>query len=101
MPSKTETISKTKAKNAAIAARTAALPKIAKAILDQLVTGPMSAAEVNGMTMALKKALVERALGWSSACWAPSFRTPWAMRPAPSGPTTRTTTATAPAPRPC
>jgi len=63
MPSKTDQISKTKAKNAAIAARTAALPKIPKAILDQLVTGPMSAAEVNGMTMALKKALVERALG--------------------------------------
>ena len=63
MPSKTDQISKTKAKNAAIAARTAALPKIPKDILDQLVTGPMSAAEVNGMTMALKKALVERALG--------------------------------------
>jgi transposase-like protein len=63
MPSKTEQISKTKAKNAAIAARTAALPKISKDILDQLVTGPMSAAEVNGLTMALKKALVERALG--------------------------------------
>ncbi len=63
MPSKTDQISKTKAKNAAIAARTQALPKIPKDILDQLVTGPMSAAEVNGMTMALKKALVERALG--------------------------------------
>jgi putative transposase len=63
MPSKTDQISKTKAKNAAIAARTAALPKIPKDILDRLVTGPMSAAEVNGMTMALKKALVERALG--------------------------------------
>ena len=63
MPIKTETISQTKAKNAAIAARTAALPKIPKGIVDQLVTGPMSAAEVNGMTMALKKALVERALG--------------------------------------
>jgi transposase-like protein len=63
MPSKTDQISKTKAKNAAIAARTAALPKIPKDILDQLVTGPMSAAEVNGLTMALKKALVERALG--------------------------------------
>jgi len=57
MPSKTDQISKTKAKNAAIAARSAALPKIPKAILDQFVTGPTSAAEVNGMTMALKKAL--------------------------------------------
>jgi putative transposase len=63
MPSKTETISKTKAKNAAIAARSAALPKIPKEIIDQLVTGPMSATELNGVTMALKKALVERALG--------------------------------------
>jgi putative transposase len=63
MPSKTEQISKTKAKNAAVAARTAALPKIPKEIVDQLVTGPMSAAELNTVTMALKKALVERALG--------------------------------------
>ncbi len=63
MPSKTETISKTKAKNAAIAARTAALPKIPEGIVDQLVNAPMSAQEINGVTMALKKALVERALG--------------------------------------
>jgi putative transposase len=63
MPSKTETISKTKAKNAAIAARMAALPKIPEGIVDQLVTGPMSAQELNSVTMALKKALVERALG--------------------------------------
>jgi transposase-like protein len=64
MPSsKSEQISKTKARNAAIAARSAALPKIPKEIVDQLVTGPMSAAELNSVTMALKKALVERALG--------------------------------------
>jgi putative transposase len=63
MPSKTETICKTKAKNAAIAARTAALPKIPEGIVDQLVNGPMSAQEINSVTMALKKALVERALG--------------------------------------
>jgi putative transposase len=63
MPSKSDQISKTKAKNAAIAARTSALPKIPKEIIEQLVTGPMSAAELNGVTMALKKALVERALG--------------------------------------
>ena len=63
MPSKTETISKTKARNAAIAAKSAALPKIPKQILDQLVPGPMSPGEFNELSMALKKALVERVLG--------------------------------------
>jgi Transposase, Mutator family len=62
MPSKSDQSSKTKAKDAAIAARSAALPKIPKNV-DQLVTGWMSAAELNTVTMALKKALVERALG--------------------------------------
>lgn len=57
MPSKTELISKAKAKNAAIAARTAALPKIPEGIVDQLANGPMSAQEINSVTMALKKAL--------------------------------------------
>jgi putative transposase len=61
MPSnKTEAISKTKAKNAAIAARSAALPKIPKESVDQLVTGPMNRVEFNDLSMALKKALVER-----------------------------------------
>jgi transposase-like protein len=63
MPSKTEQISKTKAKNAAIAARTAALPKIPKEVVDRLIPGPMSPGEFNDLSMALKKALVERALG--------------------------------------
>ena len=64
MPSnKTETISKTKARNAAIAAKSAALQKIPKEIVDQLVTGPMNRVEFNDLSMALKKALVERALG--------------------------------------
>ena len=63
MPSKTETISKTKARNAAIAQRTAALPKIPKEVVDQLVPGPMSPGEFNDLSMALKKALVERVLG--------------------------------------
>jgi transposase-like protein len=39
------------------------LPKIPKEVVDQFVTGPMSAQELNTVTMALKKALVERALG--------------------------------------
>jgi putative transposase len=54
MPSnKTETISKTKARNAAIAAKSAALQKIPKEIVDQLVTGPMNRVEFNDLSMAL------------------------------------------------
>ena len=55
--------SKTKMKNAAIAARSAALPKIPKELLDQFVSGPMSADAVNAASMAFKKALIERAMG--------------------------------------
>jgi transposase-like protein len=55
--------SKTKLKNAAIAERSAALPKIPQELLDQLVQGPMTAESIQDTTMALKKALIERALG--------------------------------------
>jgi transposase-like protein len=55
--------SKTKLNNAAIAARSAALPSIPKELLDQFVSGPMTGAEVNAASMAFKKALIERALG--------------------------------------
>ena len=55
--------SKTKMKNAAIAARSAALPTIPKELLDQFVQGPMSAAAIQDASMAFKKALIERALG--------------------------------------
>ena len=55
--------SKTKLKNAAIAARSAALPKIPAQLLDQLVQGPMTAESILDVTTALKKALIERALG--------------------------------------
>ncbi len=51
MPSKT---SKKKA---------AALPSIPKEIIDQFVSGPMTAEAVNAASMAFKKALIERALG--------------------------------------
>jgi len=54
MPSK-----KTKAAGAAVAA----LPLIPRELIDQLVTGPMSAEAVNAASMAFKKALIERALG--------------------------------------
>jgi len=56
-------MSKTKLKNAAIAAKSAALPSIPKELLDQLVTGPMTGEAVNAASMAFKKALIERALG--------------------------------------
>ena len=57
--------SKTKTRNAEIAARSAALPKVPKEVLDQIVAGgaPMTAEQINATTMALKKALIERALG--------------------------------------
>jgi transposase-like protein len=51
---------KTKKKAAAAAA---VLPTVPKELLDQLVTGPMSGEQVNATCMALKKALIERALG--------------------------------------
>lgn len=54
--------SKTKEKNAAIAARSAALPKIPAHIMDQFVRGPMTGEQVNVATAAFKKALIERAL---------------------------------------
>ena len=55
--------SKTKMKNAAIAARSAALAKIPKELLDQFVQGPMTAEAIQDASMAFKKALIERALG--------------------------------------
>ena len=56
-------VSKTKMKNAAIAAKMAALPSISKELIDQFVTGPMAGEAVNEATAAFKKALIERALG--------------------------------------
>ena len=54
--------SKTKLKNAAIAAKSAALPKIPKELIDQFITGPMTGEAVNAASMAFKKALIERAM---------------------------------------
>ena len=48
-------ISKTKMKNAAIAAKMAALPSIPKELIDQFVSGPMGAEAVNAASMAFKK----------------------------------------------
>ena len=55
--------SKTKLKNAAIAERSAALPKIPQELLDQIAQGATTAEAIQDVTMALKKALIERALG--------------------------------------
>ena len=41
----------------------AVLPTIPKELIDQFVSGPMSAEAVNAASMAFKKALIERALG--------------------------------------
>lgn len=49
-------------KNNAIA-QAAVLPKIAPALLDQLVKGPMTAQAIEEASRAFKKALIERALG--------------------------------------
>ena len=51
-----------KTTQAAMAA-VAAMPSIPKELIDQFVTGPMSAETVNAASMAFKKALIERALG--------------------------------------
>ena len=56
-------VSRTKQKNAEIAARSAALPKIPKELMDQIVAGPMTGEEVNAATLAFKKALIERVMG--------------------------------------
>jgi putative transposase len=47
----------------AAAAAAAAMPSIPKELIDQFVTGPMSAEAVNAASVAFKKALIERALG--------------------------------------
>ena len=51
-----------KTTKAAMAAA-AAMPSIPKELIDQFVTGPMSAQAVNAASMAFKKALIERVLG--------------------------------------
>jgi hypothetical protein len=52
-----------KKKSKAAGAAGAALPSIPKELIDQFVSGPMSADTVNAASLAFKKALIERALG--------------------------------------
>ncbi len=47
----------------AAAAASARMPTIPKEVIDQFVSGPMSAEAVQDISMAFKKALIERALG--------------------------------------
>ena len=54
---------RTKIKNAAIAARSAALAKIPDELIDQFVIGTMTGEAVNAASMAFKKALIKRAMG--------------------------------------
>ncbi len=87
--------SKTKTKNAAIAAKTAALPKIPKELIDQFVDGADERPRRSmHASMAFKKALIERA-------WAASCRITWATARREPSPKTRPTTATVPAARRC
>ncbi|GAB1411817.1 hypothetical protein MASR1M97_05530 [Candidatus Desulfobacillus denitrificans] len=69
------------------------LPRIPKEVIEQLVSGPMTAEAVNAASMAFKKALIERALGRSSP-------TTWATRRGPKSRPTPTTIATGRAARP-
>jgi putative transposase len=55
--------SKTKLKNQAIAAKTAALPSVPRELIDQFVSEPMTGEAINAASMAFKKALIERVLG--------------------------------------
>jgi putative transposase len=51
-------VSKTKLKNAVIAAKMAALPSIPRELIDQFVSSPMTGEAVNEATAAFKKALI-------------------------------------------
>ena len=86
--------SKTKLKNAAIAARSAALPSISKELIDQFVTGPMSAEAVNAALHGFQE-------GPHRARAGPSSAITWVIRVATPSRMKRSITATARAARPC
>ena len=69
-----------------------ALPSIPNELVDQFVTGPMTAEAVNDISMAFKRALIERALG-------AELSHHLGCRPGTAKPEERATTATAAAPR--
>jgi len=74
----------------------AALPSIPKELIEQLIGGatPMTADQINATTMALKKALIERALGAERP-------TTWATRLAAPAPRRQPISATSLPPRRC
>lgn len=51
-----------KSKAAAMAAKMAALPQMPKELINQFITGPMSAESIEATSVAFKKALIEQAL---------------------------------------
>ena len=69
------------------------LPQITAALLDQLVTGPMTPGAIEDVMRGFKKALIERALGAERV-------TIWVTRPVLPSPLMPPTTATATAARP-
>ncbi|MGF7192236.1 transposase-like protein [Robbsia andropogonis] len=71
------------------------LPSIPKELIDQLASGPMTAGSIEDLSAALKKALIERALGaeLGQHLWATSLGL--RSRPRPR------TSATGTAPRRC
>ena len=68
-------ISKTKMKNAAIAAKSAALQSAPKELLDQFVSGPMTGDAINAASMAFKKALSTPSRQTLDDCFAISAKT--------------------------
>ena len=56
-------VSKTKMKNAVIAARMAALPSIPKELIDQFVTGPMTGEAVNEVLAGRVQAVISSSIG--------------------------------------
>lgn len=70
----------------------AELPVIPAELLEQFGNGPMTAEAINAATLALKKALIERALGGE-------MNHHLGFRPAPPSRQQSTTNATAKAPR--
>jgi putative transposase len=55
--------SKTKLKNAEIAEKSAALPKIPHELLDRIAQGATTVEAIRDVTKVLNKALIERAVG--------------------------------------
>jgi hypothetical protein len=60
------------------------LPALPEALLDELVKGPMTPAEVQDLMLAFNKALIERAMGAEMTARPTSATAPAARRSSPS-----------------